>query len=109
METNLDNLAAQVARHGLGNVGLLVDLEQVLGAHPHLALPALEVLLGVVATHVDRQVGTLLPAQGTLPPAPTPIQVTNRAVDPNTGTLNLGLVPGVLLNLDPDPGLCYQF
>ena len=71
METNLDNLAAQVARHGLGYVGLLVDLEQVLGAHPHLALPALEVLLGVVATHVDRQVGTLLPAQGTLPPKPT--------------------------------------
>jgi hypothetical protein len=42
---DLDHLATEVARRGLCDVRLLVDLQEVLRAHAHLALPALEHLL----------------------------------------------------------------
>ncbi len=43
---DLDHLAAEVAWRGLGDVRLLVHLQEVLRAHAHLALSALEHLAG---------------------------------------------------------------
>jgi len=47
---DLDHLATEVARRGLCDVRLLVDLQEVLRAHAHLALPALEHLLAKFAS-----------------------------------------------------------